>query len=497
MTLSTGANQSNPAAAVLSDDSIVLAWVDARDENPNIYLQHLDANGNRLWGDYGIPLTESIPIEQKNPRVSYKADQNQVYISWSNYESHSGNLRFYVYGQMIQNEQKQWGPDGIKISYYPEEEFLYHECSQNELKENYFTWQDANLIEFTQSIFTKKVDANGQTAQGWPESGLQVSTYPITNWDCRQRFPVSTLTDEGIFVMWKDARGDDIENYYGQHISSNGERLWDPLGVNLADYGREQLNVSIAENPLYRNEIVFAWTENIAGMGDILTQKYSLTGIPQWGDLGNYVVQKDSMQTSPYLARFDNGGMVIAWTDYYNTITEESNINYKYIKSDGNFVCDNPGGYVLCDAKKNQYNPMIAIVGNEAFAIWADGRSSGKTEILGLYAQKLSNEIVALDDPTTPSICQFKLIQNYPNPFNPSTNIKFSINDITNPYTLNIYNLKGQLVKTLVKGNLEKGTHNIIWDGTDDNGNPVSSGIYLYSLSNGKSNQIKRMVLIK
>jgi len=160
-------------------------------------------------------------------------------------------------------------------------------------------------------------------------------------------------------------------------------------------------------------------------------------------------------------------------------------------------VCDNPGGYVLCDAKKNQYNPMIAIVGNEAFAIWADGISSGKTEILGLYAQKLSNEIVALDDPTTPSISQFKLIQNYPNPFNPSTNIKFTINDITNPYTLNIYNLKGQLVKTLVKGNLEKGTHNILWDGTDSKGETVSSGIYLYSLSNGKSNQIKRMVLMK
>jgi len=140
---------------------------------------------------------------------------------------------------------------------------------------------------------------------------------------------------------------------------------------------------------------------------------------------------------------------------------------------------------------------MIAIVGNEAFAIWADGISSGKTEILGLYAQKLSNEIVALDDPTTPSISQFKLIQNYPNPFNPSTNIKFTINDITNPYTLNIYNLKGQLVKTLVKGNLEKGTHNILWDGTDSKGETVSSGIYLYSLSNGKSNQIKRMVLMK
>ena len=497
VTLSTGADQSSPAAAVLSDDSIILAWVDARDENPKIYLQHLDANGNRLWGDYGIPLTESTPVEQKDPRVSYKADQNQVYIGWSNYDTFAGTLRFYVYGQMIQNEQKQWGPDGIMISYYPEQDFIYHECTLNDLKENYFSWQDANLTEYTQSIFTKKVEATGETAQGWPESGLQVSTYPINNWDCKQRFPVSTLTDEGIFVMWKDARGDDIENYYGQHISPNGERLWDPLGVNLADYGREQLNVSIADNPLFRNEIVFAWTENIAGMGDIIAQKYSLSSIPQWGDFGYYVVQKDSMQTAPYLARFNNGGMVIAWTDYYNTVTEESNINYKYINSNGSMVCNDPGGYVLCDAKKNQYNPMIAVINNESYAVWADGRSSGKTEILGLYAQKLSNETTAINDPVIPSISKFTLLQNSPNPFNPSTNIQFIVNETTNSYTLNIYNLKGQLVKTLVKGNLEKGTHNIVWDGTDSNGNNVSSGIYLYSLSNGKSNQIKRMVLMK
>jgi len=203
------------------------------------------------------------------------------------------------------------------------------------------------------------------------------------------------------------------------------------------------------------------------------------------------------MQTSPYLARFDNGGMVIAWTDYYNTVTEESNINYKYINSNGSMVCNDPGGYVLCDAKKNQYNPMIAVINNESYAVWADGRSSGKTEILGLYAQKLSNETTAINDPVIPSISKFTLLQNSPNPFNPSTNIKFIINETTNSYTLNIYNLKGQLVKTLVKGNLEKGTHNIVWDGTDSNGNNVSSGIYLYSLSNGKSNQIKRMVLMK
>ncbi|MCB5258335.1 MAG: T9SS type A sorting domain-containing protein [Candidatus Cloacimonetes bacterium] len=497
VTLNTGANQSSPAATVLSDDSIVIAWVDARDESPKIYLQHLDANGNRLWGDYGIPLTESTPIEQKEPRVSYKADQNQVYIGWSNYDNIGGIYRFYVYGQMIQNEQKQWGPDGIKISYYPEQDFNYHECTLYDLKENYYSWQDANLVDYTKSVFAKKVEASGETAQGWPDSGLQISTYPTYIEDCNQGNLISTLTDEGIFCMWGDQRSDSIENYYGQHISPNGERLWDPLGVNLADYGREQSYATIADNPLLRNDIVFAWTENIGGMGDIIAQKYSLDGVPQWGNLGIYVVQKDSTQTNPYLARFNNGGMVITWTDFYNLITDESNINYKYINSNGTIVGDDSGGYIICDAKKNQYNPKIAIINNEAYVIWADGRSSGKTEILGLYAQKLSNETTAINDPVIPSISKFTLLQNSPNPFNPSTNIQFIVNDITHPYNLNIYNIKGQLIKTLVKGNLEKGTHNIVWDGTDNNGNNVSSGIYLYSLSSGKSNQIKRMVLMK
>jgi hypothetical protein len=492
VTESTGFNQLTPAATVTPDGHIAIAWEDHRNANPKIYLQLLDANGSRIWGDYGMELTDSDPLSQKDPRISYY--DGNYYVGWSNYDAVNTSYRYHVYGQMIQSGQKMWGPDGVMVSYLTGTG-LTSECVINDLKENYYSWQRYDPSDGTQSIYVKKVATDGNAATGWPDAGLKASTH--SNWDTTQRFPISTRTDNGLFVMWKDQRGDFIENYYGQHLSDSGERLWDPLGVNLADYGREQEKPTLVDSPQFRSDIIFAWCENINGMHDIIAQNYSLAGVTQWGDLGTFVVQKDSTQTSPSLARFENGGMVIAWADYYNTVIDESNINYKYIRANGTMLSDDVGGDVLCNAGKMQYNPLIAAVGNNAYAIWGDGRSSGKTEILGLYAQKLSNATVANDDPVAPAPMAFELGQNHPNPFNPSTAISFSVKDTSKPYTLSIYNLKGQLVKTLVQGKLEKGSHVLVWDGTDLHGDAVASGIYHYRLSNGVDSQNRRMVLMK
>ena len=62
---------------------------------------------------------------------------------------------------------------------------------------------------------------------------------------------------------------------------------------------------------------------------------------------------------------------------------------------------------------------------------------------------------------------------------------------------LTVYNIKGQNVKTLIDCNLEKGDHSIIWDGTDNAGNSVSSGIYLYKLKSKENQQTNRMLLLK
>lgn len=91
---------------------------------------------------------------------------------------------------------------------------------------------------------------------------------------------------------------------------------------------------------------------------------------------------------------------------------------------------------------------------------------------------------------------EFSLSQNYPNPFNPSTTISYQLPESGN-IRLEIYNLKGQLVQTLVEANQEAGAHSVIWNGTDANNRGVASGVYFYRLSSPSKTSSKRMLLIK
>ena len=94
------------------------------------------------------------------------------------------------------------------------------------------------------------------------------------------------------------------------------------------------------------------------------------------------------------------------------------------------------------------------------------------------------------------SISDFKLT-NFPNPFNPTTTISFWVTQNSDFVNLEVYNIKGQKVKTLLNEELQKGKHTAIWYGLDSNNKPVSSGIYLYKIKAGNRESVKRMLLLK
>jgi len=87
-------------------------------------------------------------------------------------------------------------------------------------------------------------------------------------------------------------------------------------------------------------------------------------------------------------------------------------------------------------------------------------------------------------------------LSNYPNPFNPETMIEFNLPEDTEA-SLKIYNLKGQLVTTLINEILQKGRHKIQWNGNDSEGNAVSSGLYFYQLKTKSNSLCRKMLLIK
>jgi hypothetical protein len=103
-------------------------------------------------------------------------------------------------------------------------------------------------------------------------------------------------------------------------------------------------------------------------------------------------------------------------------------------------------------------------------------------------------ELQQPDQPTTP--IRFNMAQNYPNPFNPSTQIDFSLPE-PGPVQLKIYRLDGQLVRTLVDGPRDRGAHQVIWDGRDDAGHRMSSGVYFYRITTGPYEQTRKMSLVK
>jgi hypothetical protein len=90
----------------------------------------------------------------------------------------------------------------------------------------------------------------------------------------------------------------------------------------------------------------------------------------------------------------------------------------------------------------------------------------------------------------------FALAQNYPNPFNPETQISYSLPQDAH-VVLTIFNIMGQKVKTLVDELQDAGYKSIHWDGKNDNGSQVASGIYFYRIQAGEYSQTKRMVLLE
>ncbi len=120
----------------------------------------------------------------------------------------------------------------------------------------------------------------------------------------------------------------------------------------------------------------------------------------------------------------------------------------------------------------------------------------GNDDNLDVRLVKTDSDPTGILDPIT-LITEFTLSQNYPNPFNPSTSINYNLINSGN-VRIEIFNIKGQRVRTLLNHYKDKGLYSVEWFGKDDFGHPVSSGLYLYKLiANGKTLSMKKCLLLK
>jgi flagellar hook capping protein FlgD len=134
----------------------------------------------------------------------------------------------------------------------------------------------------------------------------------------------------------------------------------------------------------------------------------------------------------------------------------------------------------------------------DSVAIVLDSGVTGGPAINWSYFDFVEAEMIGDAGFSQHEIPQINLTKctNYPNPFNPETVISFQLSE-DSKVVLSIYNIKGQLVRTLVNETKSAGEHNTIWNGRDFNQKTVSSGIYLYKLKVKNSNRIRKIVLLR
>lgn len=207
----------------------------------------------------------------------------------------------------------------------------------------------------------------------------------------------------------------------------------------------------------------------------------------------------EGVESTPVIAKFDGSNLAgIIFGDatgnihsYRSNGTESPNFpmsitgNIKVsaaladVDNDGDIdiAIPNENSFYLIDVKR----PAISY----QWALWMGGNSRS-----GNLYQPTPNE-----DNIIPEIVN-ALAGNYPNPFNPETTISYSVKS-AKPVSIEIYNTKGQKVKTLVNDIKAKGEHTVKWNGTDNNGISVSGGVYIYRMKIENYTSTKKMILMK
>ncbi len=217
---------------------------------------------------------------------------------------------------------------------------------------------------------------------------------------------------------------------------------------------------------------------------DLRGQKIDYSGNKLWPQYGLLISTNEYYFNLTHLQETFDGHIIAGWRKYNGT---SGDYRLSIIDDNGTICYAGYSDSYTGSATSREWLSIITLASDELFITWINEG--------GLHAQLV--DFVSVDnDDNDVSMISNDLMQNYPNPFNPETNISFNVRESGN-VKIDIYNIKGQKVKTLINDSYLPGIHDIVWKGKDDNNKQVASGIYLYKMRNGKFSSTRKMILMK
>ncbi|MFA7057509.1 MAG: T9SS type A sorting domain-containing protein, partial [Candidatus Cloacimonadales bacterium] len=186
-----------------------------------------------------------------------------------------------------------------------------------------------------------------------------------------------------------------------------------------------------------------------------------------------------------------NDFLVATWSELNNY---RAKLKVNLINSTGALLLDANGVQLYDSLQAQLVASTTRLANNKTMFTWVQ-EADAYPRFGSLYAQMLDFTTVDNDNNDSEPLT-LNLLQNYPNPFNPETTIAFNVPN-SGLVKLEVYNLKGQKVKTLINDNLISGKHSVVWNGRDNNNKHVASGVYFYRLKSDGNSQTNKMILMK
>jgi len=500
------------SAARHQDPGSIISWSDGRSGDfgdplaVDVYAQRIDGNGLSQWTANGVPLVIGLRAQLIQGSVSDNA--GGAVVTWIDSRV-LGSTQ--VYAQRINGlGVSQWAANGVMLMAVGGTALtMISDGAAGAI----ISLVVASGSPVTTDIYAQRVNSAG--AVQWSANGVAVCTAAGN-----QNYPRAASDGSGgAIVTWEDMRSGVKADIYAQRIDNVGTVQWDPDGIGVSIAVQDQFKPAIVADGI--GGAIVSWHDGrSSAQYDIYAQKIDASGVSQWDPDGMVVSATPANQMRTTIVTDGAGGGIVCWEragygwDIYaqhvpaawepapvpvlfSSIRIES-------KTDGVFLNWN-------------LNADEALDGFEIFRSGSDGERRLNDALLDPETRTFHdsdvtpgsqyNYVVVAVLPNGDRIqsqrvavrtqgATLALFQNWPNPFNPTTTISFQLPDRMH-VSLSVFDIQGRLVRNLRDEVMEAGHGEGTWDGRDNRGGAVASGVYFCKLVAGNSTLSQRMVLLK
>ena len=483
----------------------LFAWTDS---HYDAYAQRVDSNGQLLWGANGMRINGGGTWGQFRPQVVLDGG-GKVFVVWGDERRsyYDDGPPFHkvtitdIYGQRLTLDgQQEWASDGKSLL----------EPGNTDPDWSMVTGATDGILmtNRTSTLRAGRLSSNGDLVWG---------DVPVCEAAGEKRYP-GILTDgaDGSLITWNDSRSG-TPDVYAQRLDANGNPMWATDGVMVAGGAGDQ---SIYRASGDGTGGVIELYGQAACCGLMRLQRLDQDAQKPWGNDGVLISDIPVAQTSLVL---DGDHVFCAWVHMSNGPNQvflqrfnvadgswgstvavaissfEARAVGMSIRLEATFQSDFAVEHInIYRGARNASMLRLteAAAGSPQFTYVDAAVMPGETYRYQIGVIDRDGEFLSPVQTVTVPRATTSLEQNSPNPFNPGTTIHFSL-AARERAQLDIYSADGRLVRRLLDATRNPGSYQVNWDGRDDRGATVTSGVYFYRLTAGKFSDSRRMVLLK